>query len=314
MKPLEAVAGALAVAPAPDMVVIANPTSGRGRGGAVGHEVVRRLAERSVRAELVLTERPGDATRLAAAALGSGCRKIVACGGDGTVHETAAALAGSQAVMGIVPCGRGNDLARALAIPREVKGALATLVEGEARRIDLGRIGDRTFCAVASVGFDAEVAARARGGVGPFSGTLAYVAAMLSTLVRFRSPTVHLEGPFGSFDGPVLLVAIANTPTYGGGMRIAPQAVCDDGWLEVCIVEALPRRTVLRCFPRIFAGTHAELPFVRMERVQRLTIETSPPLEIYADGEPIARTPATIEIMAGALSVLAPRRPFTAGG
>jgi diacylglycerol kinase (ATP) len=91
-------------------------------------------------------------------------------------------------------------------------------------------------------------------------------------------------------------------------MRIAPQAVCDDGWLEVCIVQALPRRTVLRWFPRIFAGTHTKLPFVRMERVRRLTIETSPPLWIYADGEPIARTPATIEVAAGALAVLAPRR------
>jgi diacylglycerol kinase (ATP) len=303
------------------MVIIANPVSGRGRGSVVGREVARRLAQRGVRAELILTEKPGDGTRLAASALGSGSRTVVACGGDGTVHETAAALAHSQAVLGIIPCGRGNDLARALAIPRDLEGALAVLVGGEERRIDLGQIGEHIFCAVASVGFDAEVAARARAGIGPFSGTLAYVAGMLTTLVRFRSPAVHLEWqgrgtdgkeiPAGSFDGEILLAAVANTPTYGGGMRIAPLAICDDGWLDACIVRALPRHTVLRSFPRIFAGTHAELPFVRMERISSLRIETSPALWVYADGEPMGLTPATIEVARGALKVLCPAAAST---
>jgi diacylglycerol kinase (ATP) len=297
------------------IAVVANPVSGGKRGRAMGEEVVRRLGARGVAAELLLTGGPGDGVRLAREALAAGAERVAVCGGDGTVHEVAGELAGTRAALGIVPCGRGNDLASVLGIPGDLGAAVEILAAGVERRIDLGRIeglggageAPRRFCTVASVGFDAEAAAVAHRREVPLSGSAAYVYAVLRTLVTYRSPAVRLAGDFGVFEGEILLAATANIPTYGGGMRIAPRAVCDDGWLDLCIVRALPRLAVLRHFPRIFAGTHEKLPFVEMRRTRALRIETSRPLWIYADGEPICRTPAAIAVEEGALLVLCPR-------
>ena len=299
------------------IAVVANPVSGGKRGRAVGEEVVRRLAARGVAADLLVTGGPGDGARLARGALAAGAERVVACGGDGTVHEVAGELAGTGAALGIVPCGRGNDLSRVLGIPGDLEAAVEVLAAGVERRIDLGRIegagggggeaAARRFCTVASVGFDSEAAAVAHRREVPLSGSAAYVYAVLRTLATYRSPVVRLAGDFGVFEGEVLLAATANIATYGGGMRIAPQAVCDDGWLDLCIVRALSRLAVLRHFPRIFAGTHEKLPFVEMRRVRALTIETSRPVWVYADGEPICRTPAAIAVEEGALAVIGPR-------
>jgi diacylglycerol kinase (ATP) len=289
-----------------DVVVIANPAAGGGRGARVGERVVSALAARGVDAALAPTAGPGDATRLAAAAVAGGARTVAACGGDGTVHEVVAALAGGTAALGIVPCGRGNDLARVLGIPAAVEAAAEVLAAGRVRRIDLGRIGDHRFSTVASLGFDAEAAELVHRRRVPFTGTAAYLCAVARTLVTYRAPGAHLEGSFGVFDGEILLAATGNTSTYGGGMRIAPRAVCDDGLLDLCIVRPVPRATFLRHFPRIFAGTHENLPFVEMLRTRELAITTSRPLWIYADGEPIGRTPARITVEPGALAVRCP--------
>jgi diacylglycerol kinase (ATP) len=298
---------------APLTLLIANSTAGGRRARKIADKVARALAERGIRAGLVFTQGPGDAGRIASAALDEGCRAIVACGGDGTVHEVVGAMANSPATLGIVPCGRGNDLARALGIPTDLDGIVSTLVEGTPRRIDLGKIGDRYFSTVASMGFDSEAAELVYRGRVPFSGSAAYLCAALRTLVTFRSPTAVLSGDFGTFEGKILLAATGNTTTYGGGTKITPRAECDDGLLDVCMIRAVPRRTFLRFFPRIFAGTHESLPFIETRRTRRLRIETSSPIWVYADGEPVCRTPAEIEIAEQALGVVSPGRPGDGG-
>jgi len=289
-----------------DWTIIANPVSGGGRGRKAGEAVRSRLSGRGLKANLTFTQGRGDAARIASEALASGCRQFAVCGGDGTVHEAVGVLAGSDAALGIVPCGRGNDLARALGIPRDVAGAADVLVSGVARRIDLGRIGDRYFGTVACLGFDSEVARRVFEGRVPLSGTAGYVWAVLRTLLTYGCPVIRLEGDFGVFKGPVLLAATGNTPFYGGGMKVTPQAACDDGLLDVCIVEALSRLAVLRFFPTVFSGRHVHLPSVQMRRTRSLRVETREPLWIFADGQPVCRTPATIEVAERALTVLCP--------
>jgi diacylglycerol kinase (ATP) len=288
------------------MLLVANPVAGGRRGQSMALRVGKALAERGVRTGLVFTQEPGDARRMARTAVDEGCRTVVACGGDGTVHEVVAALANSSAALGIVPCGRGNDLARALGIPKDVDGIVTTLIEGAPREIDLGMIGERYFSTVASMGFDSEAAELVYRKKVPFSGSAAYLCAVFKTLISFRSPVAKLSGDFGNFEGEVLLAATGNTTTYGGGMKITPGAACDDGLLDICIIRAVPRRTFLRHFPRIFAGTHESLPFVEIRRTRRLRLETSSPVWIYADGEPICQTPAEIEIAQKALTVLCP--------
>jgi len=267
---------------------------------------VRALRERGAGAELRLTEGRGDGARIAAEALSEGRRRLVVCGGDGSIGEVAGALAHSDAALGIVPCGRGNDTGRALGIPMALKEAVEVLVSGEERRIDLGRVGERYFCSVACLGFDAEAGRAVYEHQVPFSGTAAYVLAVLKTLMTYRGPDVRISGDFGVFEGPILLTAVGNTGFYGGGMQILPQATCDDGLLDVCVIDPLPRLKLLRFFPRIFSGTHVGLPEVRVLRSRSVRIESSRPLWIFADGEPACQTPAQVEVVEKALTVIVP--------
>jgi diacylglycerol kinase (ATP) len=310
------------------IAVIANAAAGGRRGRAIGEHVAAELSRAGLASELLLTTARGHATELAAAALARGARRIVVCGGDGTVQEVVRALTGASAELGIVPCGRGNDLARVLGIPADPDQAAAIAGTGAVRRIDLGWVkardpgaegaggggpdagstggAPRPFTTVAAIGFDSEAAAFVHRSHLPLPGPLAYLAAVARTLVTFRSPEIRIAGDFGTFEGRVLLLATGNTSTYGGGMQVVPGAVCDDGLLDLCIVRAIPRHTVLAAFPRIFAGTHVALPFVETRRARWIRVEASRPLWVYADGEPLGMTPAEITIESRALAVLVP--------
>ena len=294
----------------PEYLIVANPVSGKGRGRSVGEKVRRRLAEKGISVRLTFTEERGHGRVIAAEAVRDGVQRLVACGGDGTVHEVVSAAAGSNAVVGIVPCGTGNDLARVLNLPKEAALAADLLVEGQVRQIDLGRVGDRYFCTVAMVGFDAEVALSIHENGKPFGGTAAYIFGMLKTLLTYRAPEMQLTGDFGTVAGRVFLSAAGNTSTYGGGMRIVPSAVCDDGVLDICIVHHMPRWRVLLLFPLVFFGSHVNSASVEILRTERLRIESSTPMWIFGDGEPLCKTPATITVVCKALNVICPGDVF----
>ena len=290
--------------------IIANPVSGRGRARRTGERVADLLHERGVYVDLMMSGAPGDCERLAREALARGVRQVAACGGDGTVHEVVNGLANSDAVLGIVPCGRGNDLVRALGLSSDVEDVVNTLVHGVDRAIDLGKVGDRFFATVASLGFDTAVAQRMQNqGTGfltralKVGGTVSYGLTVLRTLVGYRSSLVRLRGDFGVFEGRILLAATANAPFYGSGVKIAPDAMVDDGVLDVCIVADVSRWTVLRMFLSAYSGAHVGHSAVRVVQTRTLQIESDDPLWIFADGEPMCEIPAKIEVVPGALRV-----------
>ncbi len=283
--------------------IIANPVSGRGLARRIGERVADLLRERGVDADLMMSGAPGDCERIAREVLARGGRRVAACGGDGTVHEVVNGLANSDAVLGVVPCGRGNDLARALGLSRDAEDVVNTLVHGVDRAIDLGKVGDRFFATVASLGFDTAVAQRARSRPSRLGGTASYCLAVLRTLSGYRSSFVRLRGDFGVFEGRVLLAATANAPFYGSGIKIAPDAIVDDGVLDVCIVADVSRWTVLRMFLSAYSGAHVGHSAVRVVRTRTLQIESDDSLWIFADGEPMCEVPAKIEVVPGALKV-----------
>ncbi len=290
--------------------IIANPVSGRGRARRVGEQVADLLYACGVNADLMMSGAPGDCERIAREVLARGVRQIVVCGGDGTVHEVVNGLANSDAVLGVVPCGRGNDLARALGLSRDVKDVVNTLVHGVDRAIDLGKVGDRFFATVASLGFDTAVAQRMRNqGTGfltralEVGGTVSYGLTVLRTLSGYRSSFVRMRGDFGVFEGRILLAATANAPFYGSGIKIAPDAIVDDGVLDVCIVADVSRWTVLRMFLSAYSGAHVGHSAVRVVQTRTLQIESDDSLWIFADGEPMCEVPAKIEVVPGALKV-----------
>lgn len=283
--------------------IIANPVSGRGRARRIGERVADLLHARGVNVELMMSGAPGDCERLTREALARGAQRVAACGGDGTVHEVINGLANSDAILGVVPCGRGNDLARALGLSRDVKDVVDTLVHGVDRAIDLGKAGDRFFATVASLGFDTAVAQRAQSRPSRLGGMVSYGLAALHSLVGYRSPFVRLRGDFGVFEGRVLLAATANAPFYGSGIKIAPDAIVDDGMLDVCIVTDVSRWTVLRMFLSAYSGAHIGHSAVRVVQAGTLQIESDDPLWVFADGEPMCEVPAKIEVVPGVLKV-----------
>lgn len=287
-----------------NIAVVVNPTSGRGRSAAAADVVESRLvtAGRGV-TRLVGLDGP-DATRLCHAAVADGVDAVVAVGGDGMAHLAMQACAGTSTALGIVPTGTGNDLARALGLPLGDPAASADLlVRGAARAVDAVICSQQWFGCVLGVGFDGAVNDRANRMRWP-RGRRRYDLAVLAELVRYRPLPFRL-----TLDGEVrqveaMLVAVGNAPSYGGGMRVCPGAVLDDGLLEVVVVGPMTRRHFLRMFPRVFAGTHVSDPAVTVHQAREVGIEGLATATAYADGERLGPPPLVCSARPGALRVI----------
>lgn len=301
-------------APGLRYVIIANPAAGRGRAARMAAEIRRRLDDAGADCEIVHTSGRGDAESLAGGALKQSnvadaqrvC--VVSCGGDGTVQEAANALmrTGHGGVLGLAPVGRCNDFASAFGIDTDPDEITRILLRGRLQRVDLGRVNDRYFCTIAAFGFDAAVSRYVNDMKIPLTGTVAYVYGVLCVLRRYRAANARLSFDHETRDGPVFMAASANTRSYGGHMQVAPDARPDDGMLDVCVVSPLSRRRVIRLLRRVMRGRHTELPEVQFVRTRSVRIETDVPHEIWADGELVGQTPATIEAVAACLDVVVP--------
>lgn len=296
----------------PNVVVVLNPTSGRGTGGRSRGRIEAALdrafaEERGARRwEIRETTAPGSGAEIARRAVAAGASLIVAAGGDGTLGEVVNGLAGTNVRLGVLPLGTGNDFARAIGVAGDLDLAARTLAEGTARRIDLGRVNGRCFINIAGCGFDAAVAARVNRGFRRLRGTAAYVAAVLQTLATYRAAEMRLTIDEETRVERAMLCCAANTPSYGGGMRIAPGARIDDGLLDVCVLREAGAFEFLRAFPTVFRGAHVNHPKFWTRQARRITIESDRPLPVLVDGDVTHATPVAIEVLAGAVAVMTP--------
>ncbi|MDE2847394.1 MAG: diacylglycerol kinase family lipid kinase [Gemmatimonadota bacterium] len=287
-------------------LIVANPTSGSGRGMRYAERVRDLLAANHADVEIRPTSARGEAEAFAAEAVQEGYACVAACGGDGTVHEVVNGLAGTDVALGILPCGRGNDFARAMEIPSPPEKAASVLQQGYVRPFDLGKVNDRYFATVVTLGFDSEVARLVYEGQVPFKGTAAYLWGLARMLRVYRGVALRMTGDFGTIDQTVLLAATGNTSTYGGGIRIVPNASPVDGALDICLVRMMSAGRILRVFPRVYLGGHLTHPDIFSYRTGRLSMETERPVVLFADGEPAGETPAEIIAVPGALRVACP--------
>lgn len=298
------------------ILVIANPTSGKGRGRRLSEDVVSALRSRGLTVSVEFTKAAGDAGRIAAQALRRdvgppGC--ILACGGDGTLQQVAHELAVCRAEgndrcpdFAVAPGGRCNDFARALGIPHDAGEIARIVAECPARPIDLGKANGRHFCTVATVGIDADISRYVDRMRMPLIGTPAYLYGAFRVLLRYAPRPLTIEGDFGRISEPIFLASSANTSSYGGAVPIAPGADPKDGTLDLCIIRHSSMWRALRLVPAILRGTHTKRDGVTFQRVERLTIDGPEPTEIWADGEHIADTPATIEVVPKAIEMRVP--------
>lgn len=289
--------------------LLVNPISGNRSALETAERVQRLLREAGHEARLETTTGKGDASQRARAAVRAQEDAVIVCGGDGTLQEVAGALAGTAMPMGIIPRGRCNDFARAVGVSRhDSPERLAHIImAGKIREMDLGAVGSRFFLTVATLGFDSEASRFVETRHLWVRGTAAYLYAVLRVLIHFQFPVVRLRGEFGEFEGRILLAATANSPSYGGAMMIAPEAVPDDGRFHITLVEQVSRLTVVRMLPRVMHGTHVTHPRVRVLTSSWVEYETPRvPLWICADGESLCQTPCRFEVRPRALRVLTP--------
>lgn len=290
--------------------VLVNPTSGRGKGARSAPEVLSRLAAGGVEVIEIQGVDADDAVRQATEAASTGLDALVACGGDGTVNLALRSIMGTAVPLGIVPVGTGDDIARSLGIPRgDVGAAVDVIVAGHLRTVDLGMAhcdgqGEHPFLGVLSAGFDSMVNERANRMSFP-RGQAKYMAAIVAELGVFKPVAYHLELDGVPEDVDGMLVAVGNGTSYGGGMRVCPGAVIDDGSLSVLVLGKVSKPTFLRVFPRVFKGTHIEHPAVTERQARTVRISGAGQVA-YADGERIGPLPATVAVRPGALHVLAP--------
>ena len=289
-----------------EVAVLVSPTAGRGRAGVLADDVLAAFRAAGLSPRLLPATTGADAEQQAADAVADGAGAVVAVGGDGTVHAAVQAVAGTSAALAVVPAGTGNDLVRALGIPAGAAAAACAAAEdlaaGEHRTIDAGRTGDRWWATVLCCGFDSAVSDRANRLRWP-KGRRRYDVAVLAELARLRPVelTMVLDGEEQTL--PVTMVAVGNTPWYGGGMKVCPAADPGDGLFDVTVVGATSRLELIRTKPRLTAGTHVEHPMVSVHRAARVEL-SSPSVTTYADGEPVAPLPAVAECVPGALTVV----------
>jgi YegS/Rv2252/BmrU family lipid kinase len=284
--------------------ILMNPTSAGGKPLRLLAGVKAELDAAGAAHRVVETRDLPHATHAARDAAEHG-EVVVALGGDGLVGTLAGALSGS-APLGILPGGRGNDFARAIGVPQDIPGACKVLLDGVRKALDLGEANGRPFACIASMGYDSE-ANRIANDARLVRGNLVYAYAAIRALMAWK-PTrfnVRLDGREHRFEG--YTVAAANTGYYGGGMHMAPAADPSDGLLDVVFVEQVSKRRFLANLPKVFKGEHVEEDTVSVHRAREAEITADRPFDVYADGEPITTLPATVRLVRGGLSVIAPR-------
>ncbi len=288
------------------LFVIANPACGGGRGEKYIPQIERALEDLKLEFKLVKTSRPKEATELARKAVAEGFRKIVAAGGDGTVHEVVNGILGTGAILGIIPIGNGNDISRCLQIPRDIPAACRTLEKAYTRTIDLGIANGAYSVGVASTGFDSVVTEIANKMAIKARGPAKYTFAAFRALTSFRVSNFHFNCDGKLSAEKAMLIAVANSRSYGGGMKIAPAAELDDGLFDICLVKEVSRFHFIRVFPTVFSGQHIKDPNITIFRAREIEISSEDPFHVYADGEYIMPLPARFRIVPRALEVIVP--------
>ena len=300
------------------VVLLVNPSSGKGKASRGAPVVGARLRERGIDVVQVQGVDAEHAVTSLREAVQTPTDAVVAVGGDGTVHLALQVVAGSGIPYGIVPLGTGNDSASLLGIPKDPAAAADVvadaLASGRVHEVDAGRAVsadgvDRWFLAVLSSGFDSMVNERANRMTWP-SGQARYLRAILAELRSFK-PVPYLmvldEGRESEHrhEGRGMLVAVGNGTQYGGGMKVCPGALLDDGLLSVTFLDELPTSTFLRVFPTVFKGTHVARPEVHEHTAATVRLE-APGQIAYADGERIGPLPVEASVHPGAVRLLVP--------
>ena len=288
-----------------EIALLVNPTSGKGKGARLAEPVAERLRSLGASVDVVVGRDADEALDKLRDRVASGAGAVVALGGDGLVNLALQVVAGTEVPLGVVPAGTGNDFARALGLSRSDPMAVVDhLAHGEARQVDLGRAAGRWFGGVLGSGFDSVVNERANRMSWP-RGPARYNLAMIAELRTFRPVPFELVLDGTPWQTKAMLVAVGNSASYGGGMRVCPDASLEDGLLDIMVLGPISKPEFIRVFPSVYKGTHVRHRAVTVKRARVVSL-TAFGVTAYADGERVATLPVTCEAVPKALHVLTP--------
>ena len=295
-------------------LVFVNAGAGAGRAGKHLLRVRRAFEVENAPADFVLTETAKDLEQRARVAIGHGRRFLLAMGGDGTFQGLANAAYGSDVVLGVVPAGGGNDFAAALGIPRDPVAAVRVMLYGQPRSVDLLRARtsdgcERMYVGGGGLGLDGEISRYAAGVYRRLPGRWRYLVSAVRAWLEFTPLSVRAEFPGSegaSIEACVLLAGVLNASRYGAGLRVAPAAKINDGWLNLSFVRKLSAMEVLRLLPRLLKDGTLPESYLQQRQARRVVLRADRPCFFQGDGEILGPAPVEIEVLPGALKVLAP--------
>jgi diacylglycerol kinase (ATP) len=295
-------------------VVYVNPAAGGGRALSCLPQIRNLFEAASVPAEFNFVRSAGELELNALVEINSGKQLLLALGGDGTFQALVNSAYGSEVVLGVLPAGGGNDFAASLQLPEDPVAAAEAILRGQPRWVDLARARTadgrvRLYLGGGGVGIDAEAARHASGAFRRLPGRARYIASALRAFCTTRPVGVRAEFPHSDLppiEVSALLAAVLNTPTFGAGIRLAPDALVDDGWLNAVIVEDLNIFQVLELLPRLLMSGELRTTHVKRIRAQAVKFTTDRQSMFHGDGEILGPTPVEIEVVPHAVRVLAP--------
>lgn len=290
-----------------DIHIIWNPVAGNGAARRVFAHVRGLLERAGADFSDAMSEFAGHAVELARTAAQAGHGRVIALGGDGTVREVAIGLMGSDTPLALLPCGTGNDLARALRLPAEPEAALDTALHGRVREMDAAMANDELYFNVAGFGFDVDVLdeteyfkTRTK------NGSIAYLRGLLAAVRNLKLRRTHITWEGGELDRDVLLIAAGNGTHFGGGMNVTPKADPFDGLLDICVIHDVSKCALLTVLPLFLKGRHLGTRFVTYFRAKELKAVCDPVSRIEVDGEVMPGTPVTFRVLPGSMRVVVP--------
>jgi len=276
------------------IMFIVNPRAARGKAATVAEILRDRCRNLKLDFDIVFTKNPGHATELAA----QGAEKfdtVVVVGGDGSVNEVVNGVVGTSAKFGIIPVGSGNDFVRVLGIPLSMNDALDTVCRGHTRLIDLATAGSRYFNNGLGIGFDAWVVQESFS-IKYLRGNLIYLTAVLKTVYKYKSPQMRLTYNDVIRDEKLFMITVGNGTSLGGGFKLTPNALVDDGLLDLNIICDLTKLKVFRNLIGVYSGNHIHLPEVTTDRTTDLVIESEQGFAAHVDGELLALDLKKLEV------------------
>ena len=283
------------------LTLIVNPTAGSGYARKVAPQLHTALEERGIDHEMVYTQYPGHATKLALqAAQRSDCEAVLAVGGDGTAYEVACGLMNTGKALGMIPAGTGNDFIKTIGTPAKPLAALAFILDHKPRPVDIGRLNQRMFLNVCGTGFDVTVLDYAQAAKKYARGLLPYLIGLIRAIFHYQPVQVRVSADGHRMEQAVLVCSIANGRFIGGGIPICPAADPGDGWLDLVTVDNVPRRRIPRYLPTLLLGRILRIPASHHLRCKKIVLD-APGMRLNVDGEILSMDHAEFSILPGQL-------------